>query len=313
MKKASVIVLNWNGLQHLNDCFSSLTNQTYKDLELIMVDNCSEDSSVKFVKSNFPSVKLLELDDNYGFCKGNNEGIKIATGEYIVLLNNDTICDPDFVFQLVKSLEQSDNIGSVASKMLFMSDYQKIDNVGIGFRKSGVGYKIGWLQTDNGQFDRPMYVFGSCAGAAIYRKEVFEKIGLLDELLQTNNEDIDFSFRMQLTGFECVYNPAAIVYHKVSATAGIKSKFTIYQTQRNLEIVYLKCMPSPYLLIYLPLHIYHSIASMGLRILSGHLFTVLKAKWDFIKLLPTVLKKRKQVQNKKIIEKDKIKKLFRKY
>jgi len=265
------------------------------------------------MRKKFPWVRVLALDNNYGFCKGNNEGIKIANGEYIILLNNDTICHYDFISQLVKSIEQNNNIGSVTSKMLFTSDHKKIDNVGIGFRKSGVGYKIGWLQTDVGQFDKPMYVFGTCAGASIYRREVFEQVGLFDELLHTNNEDIDLSFRMQLSGFECYYNPFAIVYHKVSATAGVKSKFTIYQTQRNIEIVYLKCMPFPQLIFHLPLHICHSLVSITLRTLNGHLLTVLKAKWDFVRLIPLVLQKRKVVQSKKKVKKSKIKKLFCKY
>ncbi len=304
----SIIILNWNGRVHLKECLDSVYSQTYKNIEIIFVDNNSSDGSVEFIKLNYKNnIQVYKLDKNYGFAKGNNYGIKKAKGSYILLLNNDTQMKNDFVEKMYIAIKENKLIGSVSSKMLFYNNRKMIDNVGVGFKKLwGLGYKIGWKEIDNTQYKNLKYIFGACAGAGLYKTELFEDVGLFDEYLGTNNEDIDLSFRAQLKGYKCIHCDDAVVYHKVSATAGIKSKFTIYHTQRNLEIVWIKNMPSPYIYKYGVFHMAYSFLSLIKQMFLGNIWIGLKAKFDFIKNIKLFLEKRKKIQSSVIVLKNEI-------
>jgi len=179
-KIISIIVLNWNGKVYLKECLESLAAQTYKNFEVIFVDNGSIDGSIEYVKNNFPEVKILTLIKNTGFCKGNNEGIKISNGEYVALLNNDTKTDPYWLEELHKAILKYPSVGFYASKIIFYSDREKIDAVGDGYSFCGAGFKRGHFEHKD-KYNKEEKVFGSCAGAAIYKKSMLNDIGLLDE------------------------------------------------------------------------------------------------------------------------------------
>lgn len=248
----SVVIPNWNGYRFLETCFQSLRRQTVRDVEVLLVDNASRDDSVAFTLSRFPEVRIEKLKRNTGFAGAVNTGIRVARGCYVALLNNDTEVHPRWLEELVAAMEAHPEAGFAASKMLDFSDRTLIDGIGDGMTWYLRPYKMGCLERDRGQYDTPREVFGACAGAAIYRREAFETVGLFDEQFFAYLEDVDWSFRAQLAGLRCVTVPSAVVYHIGSATSGRESPFVRYLTTRNRIYLLAKNVPAPLLRRHLP-------------------------------------------------------------
>lgn len=251
----SIIIPNYNGISHLAACFESLRKQTLQNFKICLVDNNSSDDSVKFTKEYFPEIEILQLSSNTGFAKAVNEGIKQSLKDinikYIVLLNNDIECDKNFLLELVNSFK-SDDIGSAAGKMLNYFERNIIDNAGDFIKRRGTPYARGHGEKDQGQYDNAEYIWGACAGAAIYKREIFEKAGLFDEDFFAYFEDVDFNFRMQLLGYKCYYNPKAVCYHKRGATLKDKVGFETMLCEKNLIALRLKNYPLNLLLRWTP-------------------------------------------------------------
>lgn len=292
----SVIVLNWNGIEFLQECLTSLGKQTISDFEIIFVDNGSTDGSVDFVKSKFGNVKIIELKENLGFCKANNIGYREAVGRYIAFLNNDTVVHENWLESQIDFLENDPEYSFCSSKILFMDNQNIIDNVGTSFSTAGVGRKIGWMQEDIGQFEENKEVFGICGGAALFRRTMLEKIGVFDEDFFIIGEDIDLSFRAQIAGYRGSYIHNAIVYHKVAPKRGDDSDFSIYYSNRNLVWTLIKNMPGILLLRHsLTIITYHTLSIIKL-IWRGRGKIVFKAKYDALKQLRIQYKKRRTIQ-----------------
>lgn len=250
----SVVIPTYNGLEHLKVCFDSLLNQIVdnkililkKDFRIVLVDNGSSDGTIDYIEANYKDVEIIKLDRNYGFAKAVNEGVKFSLSDksvsHILLLNNDIECRSDFI-QKIMSGFIDEKIGSVACKMLNYYDRKKIDDVGDYIKLMGSPYARGHAETDKGQYDKPEYVFGACAGAATYRREVFEKAGYFDEDFFAYYEDVDFSLRVQMFGFKCYYVPDAVCYHKRGATSKYNSGFQTMLCEQNLVSLRLKNYP----------------------------------------------------------------------
>ena len=297
----SIVIPNFNGKEHLKACFDSIKNQTYKNYEIIFTDNNSADESVKFTEDNYPEINLIKLDHNTGFARAVNEGIKNSKGEYVLLLNNDTECDKFFLEEMLSGFK-SETTGSVACKMLNYSDRTKIDDAGDFIKFWGSPYARGHSETDLGQYDNEEYIFGACAGAAIYKREVFDKVGLFDEDFFAYYEDVDFSFRMQLEGYKCFYNPKAVCYHKRGATTNSKMGFQTALCEQNLIALRIKNYPAAMLLKRFPLFILARIKRY-LHFLTGHSFLLftcaVKGYLKGIMKIPESLSKRKMIQSKR--------------
>lgn len=237
----SVIIPHWNGKEFLPDCLNALYGQTYPHIEIIIVDNASHDGSQDYIKSEHPQVHLIELDHNTGFTGACNAGMRVARGEFICLLNNDTAVDPDWAAEVVKAFGQSPNIGSVASKMMLFNQRDHIHTAGDFFTVDGQAGNRGVWEKDDGQYDREEYVFGACGGSSVYRRTMLDQIGLLDHDFFFLLEDIDLSWRAQIAGWQCLYTPSAIVYHHLSATGG--GVTASYYNGRNLIFVLVKNYP----------------------------------------------------------------------
>ncbi|PJF21696.1 MAG: glycosyltransferase family 2 protein, partial [Phototrophicales bacterium] len=194
--------------------------QTYPDIEVIIVDNASTDGSQDYIKTHYPSVHLIELDTNTGFTGACNTGMKAAKGDYICLLNNDTEVDPNWAAAVVNAFERYPQVGMVASKMLLFNQRDHIHTAGDFFTVDGRAGNRGVWQKDEGQFDQEEFVFSACGGSSVYRREMLDQIGLLDDDFFFLLEDVDLGWRAQLTGWRCLYTPSAIVYHHLSATGG---------------------------------------------------------------------------------------------
>ncbi len=238
---ASVVIPNWNGIQHLPVCLDALRAQTYPHLKVILVDNGSTDGSQALVAEEYPEVRLLALERNLGLTGGNNAGFGAARGEILVSLNNDTEADPRFVEALVAALEAHPEAGMAAAKMLLFDRRDVIHSAGDGYGLDGIPFNRGVWQQDEGQFDEPGWIFGGCGGAVAYRRAMLDEIGYFDESFFMYCEDVDLNWRAQLAGWRCWYTPQAVVYHKLSATGG--GPLASYYTGRNTLWVIAKDYP----------------------------------------------------------------------
>ncbi|HMY02545.1 MAG TPA: glycosyltransferase family 2 protein, partial [Candidatus Obscuribacter sp.] len=216
----SIVIPNWNGKHFLTGCLDSLLSQTYKQLEIIVVDNGSKDGSVEFLAEHYASVKVPRFSVNTGFSVAVNRGIKESRGEFIALINNDTVVDRAWVEELVKAMALHPEAGSLGCKMLAYDDHSLLDGVGDGYRRGGLPGRIGHREKDIGLFDSGRYILGACGGAALYRRSLLLDIGLFDEDYFAYLEDVDLGLRAQSAGYKCFYVPTAVIYHLGCGTTG---------------------------------------------------------------------------------------------
>jgi len=216
----SVVIPNWNGAPHLPTCLDSLRRQTHPRVEVIVADNGSTDESLTLLARDYAEVQVLALGENQGFAGACNAGMRVAQGEFVALLNNDTEADPRWLEEIVAAFARHPEAGIVASKMLLFDRRDTFHTAGDFYRVDGIPGNRGVWQKDAGQYDREEYVFSACGGSAAYRQAMLEQVGPLDEDFFFSCEDVDLAWRAQLAGWRCVYAPRAVVYHKLSATGG---------------------------------------------------------------------------------------------
>ena len=272
MSKVAVIIPNYNGKKYLADCLKSLRKQTFKDFCVIIVDNASTDGSIELVEKEFasqitdaasaeansaktlPPIQIVRLQENTGFANAVNVGIRAAgEAKYAFLLNNDTRCDEGAIETLVKTLDNHPRIFSAQAKMLQFKDTSKIDDAGDYYCALGWAYAPS-KDKDSSRYNKRISVTSACAGAAMYRMEAFDEIGLFDEAHFCYLEDVDIGYRARLFGYHNVMEPEAIVYHAGSASSGSRhNAFKVELTaSNNLYLIY-KNMPFVQLFINLPL------------------------------------------------------------
>ncbi len=322
----SVVVLNWNGQRTIERCLASLMKQTYRPLEIIVVDNASTDGSADFIEEKFPDVKLIRNDRNLGFGGGNNVGIRASNGRYIMMLNNDTRLDSCCIEELKKCIEKDDRYGACASKILLEFEDNLIDAAGIVVCPDGLSIGRGRLERGN-QYDVETEVFFASDCACLYRREMLDDIGLYDEDFFAYADETDMGWRARLAGWKCIYNPKAIVYHAHSASSGTYSPFKAFLVERNRIWVALKNFPFSLLVLgqlytfwrYV-LQAYGAFAGKG----AAGRFTNQFSKADLVKVLlkvyfslwkqfPLMLKKRKVIQRKKRISNKEVYRLIKQF
>jgi len=324
----SVIVLNWNGKKFLDECLSSLREQTYKDFETILVDNGSNDGSVEFIKDNYGDfVTLIENERNLGFAAGNNQGIRAARGDYILLLNNDTKVDSYWMEELVKVAEEDRTIGMCASKILCYDDPQVIDNVGHLIYRDGLNRGRGRLEKDVGQYEEIEEVLFPSGCAALYRREMLEEIGLFDEDFFAYGDDTDLGLRGRWAGWKCLYVPKAVVYDKYSGATGSYSPFKAFYVERNRVWIAVKYFP-PGLLYKSPYYtlkrfILQSYGALFHQGAAGKfteefsarelLVILIKAYFSALGAMVKIWRKRREIRKLKKISNEEIFSWFKKY
>ncbi|WP_286878091.1 glycosyltransferase family 2 protein [Methanosaeta sp. UBA458] len=292
MELISVIVLNYNGKGFLNSCLSSLASQTYSDFEVIVVDNGSRDGSPEYIEENYPWVRLAKNEENLGFAGGTNVGIRAAKGEFIITLNNDSRADSRFIEELIKPMADPE-VGVCAAKMLFPDG--RINSAGICISRSGAAWDRGMFEPDRGQYEFVEEVFGACAGAALYRREMLDEIGLFDEDFFLYLEDVDLAFRARLAGWKCLYVPGARVIHHHGGTAGVGSDLAVYYGNRNIVWYPIKDFPFRLLITSLPFIVARNLAVIPYYALRGQGGVILKSKLDALKGVVKMMEKRKDV------------------
>lgn len=253
MCEVTVVIPNYNGKKYLIPCLEALYDNTTVDMKVLVVDNGSTDGSVEAMQERFPQAECVALDKNYGFCGATNLGIRRCHTPFVLLLNNDTQIKPGFVEALLKTIKRNDRIFSVESKMLQYGDASLIDSAGTYYNALGWAFARGKDQ-DAKQYETTCRTFAACAGAAIYRKQILDQIGLLDEVHFAYLEDIDLGYRARIQGYWNLYEPKAEVIHVGSASSGSRYNAfkTKYSARNNLYLIY-KNMPLMQILLNSPL------------------------------------------------------------
>lgn len=246
-----VLVINWNGLEHLEACFDSLLANSYPNARFVLVDNASTDGSVEFVESRYGHdvrVRVLRCPANLGWSGGNNAGIRAAlteNPEYLLLLNNDTAVAPDLLETLVAAAERNPAVGALAPKLLLYHTPTLINSVGLYCSPIAASWDIGIGRLDGARWNTPQRVIGVCGAGMLLRTAVLEKTGLLPEEFDIYLDDLDLCLRIWNAGFEIWSCPAAVIRHKFSATWGVgpRARHKYYLNTRNRLWVILRQFP----------------------------------------------------------------------
>lgn len=303
-KKVSVIIVNWNGLSHLKKCLPGLYSQNYKNIEVIIVDNASTDSSINFIKKNYPDIIIISNKENLGFADANNIGYRKTTGDYILFLNNDTEVTKNFLSELVKALEENRKIGGVQSKILLMDDSERLDSVGAYLTSTGFLYHYGIAKKDSSKYNKKIEIYSAKGACMMFKKEVIEKVLVDNEILDSRYfayfEETDFSHRVWMTGYKILFIPTSIIYHKMGATSSkMNNSFVQYHSFKNRINSYLKNLEFLSLIKILPLHLFMcELASLafvlkGKPAVAGAINKAIY--WNFKNIVVT-LKKRNYIQ-----------------
>jgi len=318
--KVSVIIVNFDGEKFLNKCLKSIFNQSYKNYDVILVDNGSTDNSIR-IASSFKNLKIIKLKYNSGFCKANNIGIRFALKdirtEYICTLNNDTIPDYFFLSEIVVSAIQDNKIGSVQAKIIFPNG--KIQSAGLLYFEDLTGPDQKGLSRgfneEEIRYNKPKEIFAPTAAAALYSSAMLKQIGFFDENYFAYAEDLDLGLRARIFGWKSYYSPNAKVMHFHSQTGKVASIFKAYHIKRNTNFTAIKNLPFLQLSKY-----FFSLSLNSIKLLSktkkdktsigkltkkiGHIGIIKisgKIIIDTIKHCPKLIKQRRYIQKYKVI------------
>ena len=331
MSKVSVIVLNWNGMPYVEECVEGILSQSFRDFELIVVDNGSTDGSADLLREQLRDRAILvENGENLGYAAGNNRGIAVANGEWIALLNNDAVADRYWLQRLMEAVEKydkNDRLGMAASKILLYDRRDVIDNTGHLIYPDGLNRGRGRLERDGGQFDKVGEALFPSGCAGLYRRDMLDEIGLLDEDFFAYGEDADLGLRGRLFGWRCLFAPQARVYHRYSAGSGAYSELKAYHVERNRVWVIIKNFPmsmiisSPaYTLLRYTMQAYGALIGKGaageFTRAEGRLrliMVLLGALGDAAKGTGKMLEKRRELMSKARLSKRDMSNLLRKY
>ena len=297
--RVTVVIPNWNGERFLSTCLGSLRRQSYEDFDVVLVDNGSTDGSVAFARDNFPEISVLPLPENLGFSAAVNAGILASETEHVALLNNDTETDPKWLEALVEAADSYPEAGFFASKLVDFADRRVLDGAGDVLRRSGLPYRLGHGEPDGGRYDKTAFVFGACAGAAMYRRGMLDDVGLFDEDFFANCEDGDLSFRAQLAGYRCLYVPGSVVYHMGSATFGRRSATSTRLGTRNSLCLLVKNLPAPLVPGFLPFVLAGQLTRLVVTAATSTLKAHLEGLAGALRLLPLMLRKRREIQKRR--------------
>lgn len=250
--RSTIIIPNYNGIKYIENCLASLAGEP---AGVIVVDNGSVDGSREVVEEKFPSVRVIALDKNYGFCGAVNRGIEESREDkatYVILLNNDTTVQHGFVRALEAALDGDRKAFSGAARMVNMYHPELIDDAGDYYCALGWAFAEG-KDKPAADYARPREIFSACGGACIYRRSVLGKIGLLDENHFAYLEDVDLGYRAKIYGYRNLYVPGAVVYHAGSGVSGSRhNDFKVKLSAKNSVYLIYKNMPPGQILLNLP-------------------------------------------------------------
>lgn len=254
-----IIILNWNGIEDTIECMESVFRSNFENYKVYLVDNGSDDNNIEQLQKRFgnhPKVELILNEENLGFTKGNNEILKIILNQenlpnYVFLLNNDTVIDPDWMKSLISSAKEN-QADMVSSKMIDYYERHKMDNAGHLMLNTAEIIPVGHGQPI-GEYNNGKENLGACAGAALYSTKMLRRMGIFDERFTTGYEDAEIGIRATVLGYKCYYEPTAIVFHKMGRS--VKKIFNYEYTlsiQKHILYSYLKLMPIGVIIVTMP-------------------------------------------------------------
>ncbi len=302
-KLASIILLSYNSRKDLAECIPSLIIQTYTNHEIIVVDNASTDKTPEFIKANYPDIKLIETGSNLGYPAGNNVGARHAKGEYIIILNPDTIVDSDWLSQLIKPFEEYPDIALTTSKILMYHQQDTINTCANHSHFTGIDFCKG-LYEHTLYFSKPEEV-GAVSGCSFaIRREIFEELGGFDPDFFLYLEDIDLSWRARLAGYKIMFVPLSIVYHKFRLSVSPLKEFHL---ERNRYLMLMKNCSLKMMILISPALLVTEIVTLGYAVLHGmpYIHNKLCAYWWVLMNPDKIITNRRKVQkNRKISDKE---------
>jgi len=314
---ASVVIVSCNRKDYLEQCLNSVQAQVYSPLEIILVNNCSDDNAVNWLKQNHPDIEIIANKENMLFCVAHNQGIRVARGEYILCLNDDVILEKNFVQELVKNAGKDNSIGMVSGKILRF-DKKTIDSTGLFLSRSRRPYERGFNQIDKRQYEKTEYIFGVSGAVGFYRRDMLEDIKIGDDYFDSDYgifyDDLDLCWRANRFGWKGYYAPGAIAYHLRGGTV----------KENNPRISFLKRYNFAYLPLNLQAHLMKNrymtiikndslralilnispVAWYEIKLWSYALFFKPRLIWETIKNAQYFLKalgKRKSIQERKTL------------
>ncbi len=313
MKKVAIVILNWNGINDTLMCLNSMQKQSYKNFHIVVIDNGSTDNSRELLeryKKKHTNIDVVYNPKNFGFAGGVNTGIEWALNddfEYVALFNNDAVADKDWLTNLIKSVKP-DEVG-VSTGLLLHEDGKTIDSTGDWYSTWGLPFPRN-RNDKTPSAPAAEYVFSASGGASLYKTVMLREIGFFDEDFFAYYEDTDISFRAQLVGWKIAYNPDAIAYHKQGETSKKIPGFTVYQTFKNLPLLFIKNVPRG-LLISIGVRFYFAYILMFLNaIKNGSGKQATKGLVKSITLTPKKIGERRQIQKQKQVTTDYIKSML---
>lgn len=306
----SIVLLNWNGRPYVFEALRCAQEQSYPNVEIIVVDNGSVDGSIEQIERDFPSCQVIRNRTNLGYCKGMNQGIAASTGEYVLPLNSDAFLDGQFIERAVLAMQRYDQIGMIAPRVLRYVNGKRTDQVDC------VGLMMRWShKSTQVRPDSPArYVFGSAGACPFLRRAMLQDVPLsdqqyFDETYFAFGEDTDLWFRAQLRGWKCWYQPDIRAWHIHSASVG--SRIRLIDKPREFQVHALK---NRYLTIFknlpgalLALQAIPLLAAELIRLLyfvtvaprtAGHVF---RAAWRVAVMWPDVMRLRREIQSRRAV------------
>jgi GT2 family glycosyltransferase len=326
----SVVILNWNGKAYIRACLDSVFAQDYGNLEVIVVDNGSDDGSPDIVEGNYRDVVLIRNGRNLGFGAGNNIGIRHAAGEYVLILNNDAEMDRCCISALKGALDRDSLYGAAESRILFKRDPGTLDAAGILALPDGLSMGRGRYEPAD-RYEREEEIFFSSGCCALYRRQMLEDIKVFGEYYDEDffayADDTDLGWRARIRGWKCIYAPEAKVYHMHSASYGTYSPLKAFLVERTRIWVQIKNLPAAAILygqfFTAARYLYQAYGAFTGKGASGD-FCREHSRGELVKILcksyfsalyglPKMLRKRKEIQKKKAIGSKEVFRLLKAY
>lgn len=310
--KISTIIIAYNSATHLPRCLDCIKSQTYRNFEIILIDNASQDESLAIAKKyqGQLNLQIIEQQQNTGFATANNLGAKMAQGEWLVLLNADAFPQPDWLEKLLQAAEEHPEFAAFSSRQLSAGNQEILDGAGDAYHISGMAWRryIGYPAHEYGLQTREVFI--ACAAAAMYQREAFLDAGGFDEDYFAYFEDVDLGFRLRLRGYRTLYVADAVVAHVGSSTFGKQSNFAFYHVHRNLIWTFIKNMPSGLLWRYLPHHLFANFIYLTYYSLRLPGKAIWKGKIDALRNIKPILAKRKEIQARRRASIEEIDRVF---
>lgn len=297
-KSVSIVILSYNSKEDLKECIPSLVLQSYQDFEIIVVDNASTDGSEEFVRANYPEIKVVQTGKNLGYAAGNNAGFEVAEGEYIVVVNPDTVADPEWLAKLIEPLENDSTITATTSKILIYYQKDKINTCANTAHYTGLTFCRG-LNMSASELNNPQLV-GAVSGCSFaIRSDMLKNINGFDSDFFLYQEDADLSWRIRFAGGKILYVPESIIYHKFRLSISPQKEFYL---ERNRYLILLKNFNLYTLMLLSPAFVVTEVITVSHATLNGpkYIKSKILAYFWIIRNIKGILTKRRETLSKKV-------------